>query len=240
MSTATAIQQLTAEAAQVFDAAFDDFTSCSTGDRFATLNAMTEFALQHQAHLARFAQVLEHSGSALSSVAKDLRYSSTATLLQHEVGFAKGQADAYVRLGKLLQHREYPVLAAAIEAGTISSQQAIIITREFDRQRNHYDAEFIAVADRSAVSFCRGTKFEPALEPRGSARQHPRMVRPTRPRASRTAHRTAACPTVMQSVGARRRHDLRHCSAVGNGWCRGDAVPRRELVAAHAPFGARW
>ena len=26
MSTATAIQQLTAEAAQVFDAAFDDFT----------------------------------------------------------------------------------------------------------------------------------------------------------------------------------------------------------------------
>ncbi|SJM49891.1 HNH endonuclease signature motif containing protein [Agrococcus casei] len=156
MSTATAIQQLTAEAAQVFDAAFDDFTSCSTGDRFATLNAMTEFALQHQAHLARFAQVLEHSGSALSSVAKDLRYSSTATLLQHEVGFAKGQADAYVRLGKLLQHREYPVLAAAIEAGTISSQQAIIITREFDRQRNHYDAEFIAVADRSAVSFAEG------------------------------------------------------------------------------------
>ncbi|MGO3249212.1 MAG: DUF222 domain-containing protein, partial [Agrococcus casei] len=156
MSTATAIQQLTAEAAQVFDAAFDDFSSCSTGDRFATLNAMTEFALQHQAHLARFAQVLEHSGSALSSVAKDLRYSSTATLLQHEVGFAKGQADAYVRLGKLLQHREYPVLAAAIEAGTISSQQAIIITREFDRQRNHYDAEFLAVADRSAVSFAEG------------------------------------------------------------------------------------
>ncbi|MGO1861484.1 ferritin-like domain-containing protein, partial [Agrococcus casei] len=156
MSTATAIQQLTAEAAQVFDAAFDDFSSCSTGDRFATLNAMTEFALQHQAHLARFAQVLEHSGSSLSSVAKDLRYSSTATLLQHEVGFAKGQADAYVRLGKLLQHREYPVLAAAIEAGTISSQQAIIITREFDRQRNHYDAEFIAVADRSAVSFAEG------------------------------------------------------------------------------------
>ena len=156
MSTATAIQQLTAEAAQVFDAAFDDFSSCSTGDRFATLNAMTEFALQHQAHLARFAQVLEHSGSTLSSVAKDLRYSSTATLLQHEVGFAKGQADAYVRLGKLLQHREYPVLAEAIEVGTVSSQQAIVITREFDRQRDRYDAEFLAVADRSAVAFAEG------------------------------------------------------------------------------------
>ncbi|MGO1837837.1 DUF222 domain-containing protein, partial [Agrococcus casei] len=156
MSTATAIQQLTAEAAQVFDAAFDDFSSCSTGDRFATLNAMTEFALQHQAHLARFAQVLEHSGSTLSSVAKDLRYSSTATLLQHEVGFAKGQADAYVRLGKLLQHREYPLLAEAIEAGTVSSQQAIVITREFDRQRDRYDAEFLAVADRSAVAFAEG------------------------------------------------------------------------------------
>ena len=141
----------------MFDAAFDDFTSCSTGDRFATLNAMTEFALQHQAHLARFAQVLEHSGSILSSVAKDLQYSSTANLLQHEVGFAKGQADAYVRLGKLLEHREYPVLAEAIEAGTVSSQQAIIIVREFDRQRDHFDAEFLAMADRSAVGFTEGS-----------------------------------------------------------------------------------
>ena len=180
MSTATAIQQLTAEAAQVFDAAFDDFSSCSTGDRFATLNAMTEFALQHQAHLARFAQVLEHSGSTLSSVAKDLRYSSTATLLQHEVGFAKGQADAYVRLGKLLQHREYPLLAEAIEAGTVSSQQAIVITREFDRQRDRYDAEYLAVADRSAVAIRRGARLQSALEPRRSARQHPWMVRAAR------------------------------------------------------------
>ncbi|MGO3367347.1 DUF222 domain-containing protein [Agrococcus casei] len=141
----------------MLDAAFDDFTSCSTGDRFATLNAMTEFALQHQAHLARFAQVLEHSGSILSSVAKDLQYSSTANLLQHEVGFAKGQADAYVRLGKLLEHREYPVLAEAIEAGTVSSQQAIIIVREFDRQRDRFDAEFLAMADRSAVAFAEGS-----------------------------------------------------------------------------------
>ncbi|MGO3649654.1 hypothetical protein, partial [Agrococcus casei] len=156
-STAETIQRLTAEAAQVLDAAFDDFTSCSTGDRFATLNAMTEFALQHQAHLARFAQVLEHSGSILSSVAKDLQYSSTANLLQHEVGFAKGQADAYVRLGKLLEHREYPVLAEAIEAGTVSSQQAIIIVREFDRQRDRFDAEFLAMADRSAVAFAEGS-----------------------------------------------------------------------------------
>ena len=157
MSTSTAIQQLTAEAAAVFDAAFADFTSCSTGERFATLDAMTAFALQHQAHLARFAQVLEHADSTLSSVAKDLQYSSTANLLQHEVGFAKGQADSYVRLGKLLQHREYPVLAAAIEAGSISSTQAIIIVREFDRQRDCFDAEFLAMADRSAVAFAEGS-----------------------------------------------------------------------------------
>ncbi|MCR6679278.1 hypothetical protein NVV43_27825, partial [Escherichia marmotae] len=69
---------------------------------------------------------------------------------------AKGQADAYVRLGKLLQHREYPLLAEAIEAGTVSSQQAIVITREFDRQRDRYDAEYLAVADRSAVGFAEG------------------------------------------------------------------------------------
>ena len=169
MSTAIekTIQRLTAEAAQVFDAAFDDFTSCSTGDRFATLNAMTEFALQHQAHLARFAQVLEHSGSILSSVAKDLQYSSTANLLQHEVGFAKGQADAYVRLGKLLEHREYPVLAEAIEAGTVSSQQAIIIVREFDRQRDHFDTEFLAMADRSAVGFAEGSDSSQPWSPEG-------------------------------------------------------------------------
>ncbi|MGO3878884.1 MAG: hypothetical protein ACTJHM_07105, partial [Agrococcus casei] len=48
-------------------------------ERFATLDAMTAFALQHQAHL----EVLEHSDSALSTVAKDLHYSSTANLLQH-------------------------------------------------------------------------------------------------------------------------------------------------------------
>ncbi|MGO1575993.1 DUF222 domain-containing protein, partial [Agrococcus casei] len=166
-STAETIQRLTAEAAQVLDAAFDDFTSCSTGDRFATLNAMTEFALQHQAHLARFAQVLEHSGSILSSVAKDLQYSSTANLLQHEVGFAKGQADAYVRLGKLLEHREYPVLAEAIEAGTVSSQQAIIIVREFDRQRDHFDTEFLAMADRSAVGFAEGSDSSQPWSPEG-------------------------------------------------------------------------
>ena len=154
---AAKIKHLTAHAAEVFDTAFTSFASCTTGERFATLNAMTEFALQHQAHLARFAQVLEHSDSELSSVAKDLHYPSTANLLQHQVGFAKGQADAYVRLGKLLQHREYPVLATAIEAGTVSSQQAIIIVREFDRQRAHFDAEFILMADRSAVAFAEGS-----------------------------------------------------------------------------------
>ena len=85
--------------------------------------------------------------------------------LQHELGYGKSAADVLTRLGKLLESREYPVLAAAVESGTVSNQQAGVIVRKLDSWRKKQDAEFLLLADKSAVEFAEGSEDARAWKP---------------------------------------------------------------------------
>lgn len=159
------VRRLQSDADRVLTGVFAEFTSASPRERQRMLEAVSDYSLQHQAHLAEFARVLETAPSELSTAAKDLHYPSTGVLLQHELGYGKSAADVLTRLGKLLESREYPVLAAAVESGTVSNQQAGVIVRKLDSWRKKQDAEFLLLADKSAVEFAEGSEDARAWKP---------------------------------------------------------------------------
>ena len=159
---ADTIHELQTQADAVFTDMFENFEHASTAERLSMVKSFSEYSLQHQAHMASFAHVLENSPSWLSSVAKDLEYRSSADLMQYEFGFAKTSADVLTRRGKLLESREYPVLAAAVEDASISTQQAGVIVRKLDSWRSKCDREFLLIADKAAVEHAEGgEKFLP-------------------------------------------------------------------------------
>lgn len=162
MSTITeAIGAAEAASSRAFDDAVTSFGACSIPDRQRIVEAISSFSLQHQARMTRFAQAVETAPAAeRENAAKELNYHSTTELLQHEMGHGKQLADGLVRLGKLVEGREYPVLAAAVEQGTVSNHQGIVIVRQLDSWRPTCDSDFMQLADKSAVEMAEGSASE--------------------------------------------------------------------------------
>ncbi|MGO1610400.1 MAG: DUF222 domain-containing protein [Agrococcus casei] len=149
---ATAILNAASDINQLIERAFDDFEWASIEERREIMHVFSSVALQHQAAVSKFAHAVDKAPtSRRDNAARELDYHSTTELVQHELGVGKTLADGYVRLGRLLQTREYPALTAAVEQGTVSAQQATVIVRLLDEWQSTCSREFILQADASAV-----------------------------------------------------------------------------------------
>ncbi|WP_086992517.1 HNH endonuclease signature motif containing protein [Agrococcus casei] len=156
------------QAAQVFESAYtaaiDRFDEASDRERLDMVVAIGQISLTHEALLSKYSQMLDTVQG--TEAAKSCGYSSTADLLQHEHGLRKSDADAYVRLAALLERREYPALADAVDSGAVSSKQAIVIARFLDRSRRRgCGDDLIGRMDGFATDFAVGADTNAPLKP---------------------------------------------------------------------------
>lgn len=148
---ASAILRAASDIDDLMRQACEEFEWASIQDRQATVEAFSAVALQHQALLSRFAQTVDSAPSSRDNAARELSYHNTLELMQHELGFGRTTATGHLRLGRLLSTREYPALTEAVEKGTVSHQQAVVIVRLLDEWSTFSTREFILEADASAV-----------------------------------------------------------------------------------------
>lgn len=143
--------------------ALEAFATASDRERLDLVVAIGETSLAQHAMTTRYARVLDSRPG--SATAKSCGYRSAAELLQHEHGLRKFEADAYVRLARLIEGREYPELATLVNAGEVSAQQAAVIVRYLDEKSVSCEPELVQRMDAAATEFALGADTHAPLTP---------------------------------------------------------------------------
>ena len=143
--------------------ALEAFATASDRERLDLVVAIGETSLAQHAMTARYARVLDSRPG--NTTAKSCGYRSTAELLQHEHGLRKFEADAYVRLARLIDNREYPDLAAAVDSGAASAAQATVIVRYLDEKVKTCEPELVQRMESAATEFALGAETRAPLTP---------------------------------------------------------------------------
>lgn len=127
-------------------------TSRNLADAAMAASALTAVGVTVDAVLARYGQVLTER----PEVSKELGYRHSTDLLMSEFGIRHRRAQDALVIGAALTDRRYPQLAAAIEDGVVSVDQAGVAIRTLDEFAARHETAFMLQADAGVTTLAVG------------------------------------------------------------------------------------